>query len=139
LTAAVRLDGRSGTVGGPEIGDDAVVAAVIGPAGNVELLDDKALVFDIAAYSVSYSNETPRSKVMVRKTTNLRSHQRLHLSPKALVATLKSSSQLLSSTTIQSLQSSYRCGYWDSKLVLLLRKLRLVGENVSEATGDCGG
>lgn len=53
FTAVVRLDGRSGTAGGPEVEDNAVVDAVNGPAGIVELLEDKALVLDIAAYHVS--------------------------------------------------------------------------------------
>ena len=55
FTAAMRLDGRSGTAGGPEIIDDAAADADVGPAGDVELLDDKALEFalDIATYGVS--------------------------------------------------------------------------------------
>lgn len=54
FTAAVRLDGRSGTAGGPAVDDDAAVGVVVRPAGNVEVPDDKALVRDITAYSVSY-------------------------------------------------------------------------------------
>jgi len=49
----VRLDGRSGIAGGPEVDDDVEADAVAGPAGNVELPDDKALVFDITTHGVS--------------------------------------------------------------------------------------
>ena len=54
FTAAVRLDGRSGIAGGPEVDDDAAVDIVVKPAANVELPDVNALVLDIAAYSVSF-------------------------------------------------------------------------------------
>jgi hypothetical protein len=49
----VRLDGRSGTVGGPDDDDDVGTGVVDGPAGNVELPVDKVLVFDITKHGVS--------------------------------------------------------------------------------------
>jgi hypothetical protein len=51
FTAAVRLEGRSGTAGGPDVDDDAAVDVIVGLAVIVELLDDNAFILDIAISS----------------------------------------------------------------------------------------
>jgi hypothetical protein len=50
----VRLDGRSGNAGAPEVDDETAVDVVDRPAGAMELPEDKALVLDIAGHPVSY-------------------------------------------------------------------------------------